>query len=128
MIDKPRPGMDIQNVVLDVSLDIHQRLGARSTIDEHENLFVDEIGSRGIHVSRRQSTTLSFNGSPVRTFLADVLLEDRVMVEFKSIPAITSDDLIRFAQYLKSLGFRRGLLINLSGPELDYRQLDLGED
>ena len=122
------PSQDILEIVVDVADRVHQRLGPRTSVDQYETEFVDEIGSRGVEVSRRQATTLSLNGTPAGTYLADVLLENDVMVEFKQMRAITTDDLVRFARFLRSLGCRRGMIINLSAPELDYRCLNVSED
>ena len=119
---------DIQEVILDVADQVQRRLGVRTTIDEYESRFVEEIDARGVQVSRRQATTLSLNGTPVETYLADVLLENEIVVEFKRMPAITRTDIMRFARFMRAQGLRKGLIINLSAPDLDYRQLDLSDD
>ena len=98
------------------------------TVDQAERHFVDEVASRHVHVTRRSDTTLTFGGTPVEKFMADVLLEDRLMVEFKRLPAITSEHLYRFARFLETSHLREGFIVNVSSSGLDCRYMCLSEN
>ena len=115
-------GDGLRAIIQSVADDLHKRLGARLTVDEMETHFVDEVTKRSIRITRCNDTQLSFGGSPVEKILADVLLEDRLLVEFKRMPCVTSADLYRFAQFLKTSKISEGMLINLSasGQECCY--------
>lgn len=115
-------GDGLREAVLAVADELHKKLGPRLTVDEMEAHFVDEVTRRSIRITRRNDTRLTFGGRPVEKNLADVLLEDRLLVEFKRLPHVTPADLYRFAQFLKTSKIGEGMLINLSasGQECCY--------
>ena len=120
------PGL--RKLVVEAADAVHRRLGNQSSVEQVERHFVDEVVSRQVHVTRRGDTVLSFAGRPVEKFMADVLLDDRLMVEFKRLPAITSEDLYRFARFLESLHLREGFIVNVSTSGLDCRYMRLSEN
>ena len=116
---------DLGEVILEVAGRVRRTLGARPTVSEMEDRFVEALVARRVRVTRRAGTTVCFNGVPIEKVLGDVVLEGRVMVEFKRLPALTSADLYRFAQFLKMSGLREGFIINLTGATLDCRYLSV---
>ena len=117
--------LKLRRLVLDAAGAAHQRLGPSPSVDQMEKQFVDEVVSRRVQVTRRSDTVLSFGGRPVQTFLADVVLEGRLMVEFKRLPTITSVDLYRFARFLETSHLREGFLVNVSASGLDCRYMNV---
>lgn len=128
MARRQHDSRELHRTILNVADAVHRRLGPNSTVSEMERRFVDEIVARRVRVTRRNDTTLTFGGRTVEKILADVLLEDQVMVEFKRLPTVTAADLYRFAQFLKGAHCREGFIINLGGAGLDCRYLRVTEN
>ena len=119
---------ELHRTILSVADVVHRRLGVQSTVDEMEKRFVDEIVARRVRVTRRNDTTLTFGGRSVEKILADVLLDDRVMVEFKRLPTVSAADLYRFAQFLKGAQCQEGFIINLGRAGLDCRYMKVTDN
>ena len=117
--------LKLRRVVLDAVGAAHRRLGPTPSVDQMEKRFVDEVVSRSVQVTRRSDSVLSFGGRPVETFLADVVLEGRLMVEFKRLPTITSSDLYRFARFLETSHLREGFIVNVSASGVDCRYMNV---
>ena len=120
--------LKLRQLVLDAAGAAHRRLGSSPSVGEMEKQFVDEVVSRRVQVTRRSDTVLNFGGRPVETFLADVVLEGRLMVEFKRLPTITSVHLYRFAQFLETSHLHEGFLVNVSASGLDCRYMNVNEN
>lgn len=116
----------LKKTAMAVADGLQQRLGPCLSIERMEAGFVDELTRRHVRITRRSDTLLTFGGRPVEKVLADVLLEDRFMVEFKRLPSVTDADLYRFAQFLKVSEIPEGLIINLSpaGHECCYLSVE----
>jgi len=56
-------------------------------------------------------------------FFADLLAEDRVIVELKAVKALAPEHQAQVINYLKATGIDVGLLLNFGRPRLEYRRL-----
>ncbi len=118
----------LKKTVFEVADRLQGQMAPGVTVDEAEKRFVDEVTRRKVRVTRRNNTLLTFGGRPVETFLADVVLEGRVMVEIKRQQRVSSEDLYRFARYLKSAEMDEGFIISLSGATLDCCYMNVAEN
>jgi GxxExxY protein len=59
----------------------------------------------------------------VGEFFADILVEEKVMLELKSVQALTPEHQAQLINYLKATRIEVGLLINFGRPKLEYRRL-----
>jgi GxxExxY protein len=64
-----------------------------------------------------------FRGHCVGEYYADLLVEDKVIVELKAVKALTPEHLAQVINYLKATSMAVGLLINFGHPKLEYRRL-----
>jgi len=62
----------------------------------------------------------------VGEFYADVLLEDKVIIELKAVRALTPDHHAQLINYLNATGIDVGLLINFGNPKLEFRRFRRG--
>ena len=128
MARRKRRGDRLRKTVFEVADRLKEQMIPGLTVEEIEREFVDEVGRRQVQVTRRNNTLLTFDGKPVETFLADVVLEGRVMVEIKRLERVSSADLYRFANYLKSSEMDEGFIISLSGERLDCCYMNVSEN
>jgi len=59
----------------------------------------------------------------VGEFFADILLEDKVIIELKAARALTTDHQAQVINYLNATGIEVGLLVNFGNPRLEYKRL-----
>ena len=67
---------------------------------------------RDISYVRQKEYALDYKGRPVGTFIVDLLVEDRVIVELKSVANIAPVHQAQLIHYLKVAKLKRGLLLN----------------
>jgi GxxExxY protein len=89
----------------------------------YENPLAYEMGKAGLKVERQVKLKVKYENIIVGDFTADMLVEDKVLVELKAVKAY--DD-IHFAQcmnYLKATGFKICLLINFGKPKVEVKRI-----
>jgi GxxExxY protein len=64
-----------------------------------------------------------FRGEVVGQFIADVLVEDKVIVELKAVTALVPEHQAQVINYLKATGIEVGLLVNFGRPRIDIKRL-----
>jgi GxxExxY protein len=67
--------------------------------------------------------TVTFRDEAVGEFLADILVEDKVMLELKAVKALAPEHQAQLINYLNATGIEVGLLINFGKPKLEYKRL-----
>ncbi len=92
----------------------------------YENALRVELERRGLHVSQQHSVHVRFRGEIVGEYFADLLVEDRIVVELKAVKAISPVHEAQCMNYLRATGFQVCLLLNFARPRLEIRRIVLG--
>jgi len=77
---------------------------------------------RGLSVKGQFPLAVKFRGHIVGEFYADVLLEDKVIIELKAVSGLRPEHHAQLINYLNATGIDVGLLVNFGNPKLEYRR------
>ncbi len=92
---------------------IHKQLGPGLLETVYETVLFNELKNRGLHVERQKPIPVSFKGQDFdEGFRADLVVEEKVIVELKSVEHIIPVHKKQLLTYLRLTGMRVGLLIN----------------
>ena len=69
-----------------------------------------------------------FRGESVGEFYADILVEQKVILELKAAKAIAPEHQAQIINYLNATGIEVGLIINFGNPRLDYKRFSRNKD
>jgi len=106
---------EIAKQIVDAAYRIHTILGPGLLESVYEAILALELEKRGLHVNRQHPVPLVYEGIRVEIgFRADLLVEDLVMVEIKSIETVAPVHKKQLLTYLKLSDKRLGLLINFN--------------
>ena len=106
---------DVATLALDIVFDIHRRYGPGLFESVYEEVFCYELKERGIPFVRQQGIQLVHKKIRMEAgFRADVIIDNKVIVEIKSIEALADIHFKQVLTYLKLSGIRLGLLINFN--------------
>jgi GxxExxY protein len=72
---------------------------------------------------------VSYKGNVVGEYIADILVEEKVIVELKTVETIDKVHEAQLLNYLKATGIRVGILVNFKHPRAEIKRmvLDLPE-
>lgn len=109
---------ELAEIVVDASFQIHRTLGPGLLESAYEAILVHELQKRGLSVAVQVPVPVIYESVRLDAgFRADLIVEDSVIVELKSLEKIAPVHKKQLTTYLKLSGKRLGLLINF-GEEL----------
>jgi GxxExxY protein len=98
------------------------KLGAGFLERVYENALAYEIRKAGLLSQQQQSIHVHYDGIIVGDYVADIVVEESIIVELK---AVKTFDNVHFAQcmnYLKATGMKICLLINFGQPKVEIKR------
>ncbi len=103
----------VASVVVDAAMKIHRDLGPGLLESVYETALAYELGKRGLQVRTQVGIPVIYEGVPMGIgFRADLLVEECLIVEIKSVEALPSVAYKVLLTYLKVSGLRLGILLN----------------
>lgn len=113
---------DLTGAIIGCAFEVINELGAGFLESVYERAMCIALAQKGIVVRCQHPMTVTFRGQSCGDFYADLLVEDRVVVELKAAKAIAPEHQAQIINYLKATGFDVGLLINFGNPKLEYKR------
>jgi GxxExxY protein len=113
---------DLSGKVIGAAFEVINELGAGFLETVYEKALWIALQQSGLKVERQCPIQVNFRGSVVGDFYADLLVEDRILVELKAVKALAPEHQAQVINYLKATGISVGLLINFGTPRLEYRR------
>ena len=110
---------EIAGVVVECAFALHKELGPGLLESVYEVLLADGLRERGLSVERQKPIPICFRGKRFdEGFRADLIVEDLVLVELKSVEALARVHRKQVLTYLRLTNLKLGLLINFGGELL----------
>lgn len=110
---------EIASLILDVCFNVHRQYGPGLFESVYEEIISYELLKKDIHFARQQPIELIHDGVIMNIgFRADLIVEDTVLVELKSIAKLEDVHFKQVLTYLKLTKLKLGLLINFNEPLL----------
>ena len=95
--------------------DVYKVLGPGLLESVYEEALVYELEQRGLKVERQKQVPIIYKGNVLRTDLRlDLLVEDKVIVELKSVEEMKKVFGKQLLTYLRLMNKRVGLLVNFN--------------
>lgn len=110
---------EISGDVLDVALRLHMKLGPGLLESVYETVLAGKLASLGYKVERQKPVDIVFEDMRfVAAFRIDLLIDDRLILEIKSVESLTAVHHKQLLTYLRLTSQPLGLLINFGGAKL----------
>lgn len=108
---------EISKEVVDAAFKLHTELGPGLLESVYETLLASDLESRGLHVARQKPIPFEHRGMKFdEGFRADLIVNDLVIIELKSVEELHPSHKKQLKTYLKLSRKRLGLLINFGAP------------
>ncbi|MDP4239956.1 MAG: GxxExxY protein [Bacteroidota bacterium] len=106
---------DLAYRVVACAIEVHKQLGPGLLESIYEECFIEELKSGGFNVTSQEKIPLVYKGKTLKTDLKlDILVNDCIIVELKSVEEIHPVYKAQLLTYLKLTGMPKGLLINFN--------------
>ncbi|RZB32031.1 MAG: hypothetical protein SRB1_01650 [Desulfobacteraceae bacterium Eth-SRB1] len=109
---------EIAKIIVDAAFHVHKNLGPGLLESVYEVILTHELKKRGLMVKRQVPVPIIFDEIKFdEAFRADLIVEEKVIVELKSVEKVSRVHKKQLLTYLRLADKRLGLLINF-GTEL----------
>jgi len=109
----------ISGQIVDAAFHIHTKLGPGLLESVYEVILARELERRGFLVVRQKPVPIVFEGMRFdEGFRADLVVENAIVVELKSVENLAPVHGKQLLTYLKLLDLKLGLLVNFGAPTI----------
>jgi GxxExxY protein len=108
---------DLSKIIVNSAFHIHSVLGPGLLESVYEEIMFYELQQEGLRVERQKGIPVMWGERKMELgFRADLIVEDKVIIELKSVEAIADVHPKQVLTYLKLANLKLGLLINFNEP------------
>lgn len=106
---------DATGIIVDCCIKIHKALGPGLLESVYEEILIRELRKQGLGCERQAGIPVIYDGIKIDIgFRADIIVEDIVILELKSVEDVLPVHKKQLLTYLKLSGKKVGLLINFN--------------
>lgn len=109
---------ELARVVIGAGIEVHRSLGPGYLECVYEESLEIELGLRGVGCLRQAPVVVSYKGRPVGEGRLDILVENCLILELKTVETLMPIHQDQRISYLKATDLTLGLLINFNVPVL----------
>lgn len=117
----PYKHSEITEKVIGAFYEVYKRLGYGFLEKVYENALAIELGLAGLHVCQQAPIQVRYRDLRVGEHFADLLVEEKVIVEIKAAKALSEEHEAQLLNDLKATPFEVGLLLNF-GPKPEVKR------
>ena len=114
---------ELTEKVIGACFEVSNELGGGFLESVYKKAVVIAIRAKGIKAEEEVSLKVKFRGHIVGDFNADILVENRLIIELKAVKSLISEHEAQLINYLKATGIKVGLLANFGRTKLEWKRI-----
>ena len=118
--------MDINDITYAINgavFEVNRVLGPGFLEKVYENAVLIELRSRGLKAETQVPIKVLYKEDVVGEYVADILVEERVIVELKTVERLEKIHEAQLLNYLRATGLNIGMLVNFRHPKAEIKRL-----
>ena len=123
--DKTNEINKITELIIGCSYKVGNTLGCGFLEKVYENALAFEINKSGLNVKQQEKIQVFYENVVVGNYEADLLVENKVLVELKTVKYLDDVQKAQCLNYLKATGMKICLLINFGNPRVEVKRFVL---
>ena len=113
--------VELTEKIIGCAYEVHKVLGSGFVEKVYENAFACELRTNCLLVECQKPIVVRYKGWVVGEYVADIVVENVIIIELKAIEQIVDVHEVQLKNYLKATGLEVGLLINF-GKSVEIRR------
>lgn len=114
---------DLSYKIIGLAMEVHRKLGYGFLEKVYENALMLLLRREGIEAKQQAPIKVYFEGEIVGEYFADILVDDKIILELKVLNEITDVHIAQALNYLKATGLRLAIILNFGKRKLEYERL-----
>lgn len=112
--------------VIGAVIEVSNTLGPGFLEKVYERALVKELELNGMAVASQVPFSVIYKGHVIGQYLADVVVEDVLLLELKCVQQLASEHTAQCLNYLRASGRTLCLLINFQKPKVEWKRIVSG--
>ncbi|WP_320045953.1 GxxExxY protein [uncultured Ilyobacter sp.] len=108
-----------------IAMKVHNDLGNGYLEKVYENALMLHLKKEKIRAEQQKKINVIYLGEIIGHYIADILVEEDIILEIKVTEKITEVHVSQVLNYLKTTGKRLGIIINFKNEKLEYKRVVL---
>ncbi|MBI1832396.1 MAG: GxxExxY protein [Planctomycetes bacterium] len=113
----------VSEKIIGLAYKVHNTLGAGFLEKVYENALAHELRKAGIKVAQQQKIDVIYDGIVVGVYITDLLVEECINVEIKTVKAIDDVHLAVSLNYLRATKLSLSLILNFAKPRVEIKRV-----
>jgi len=113
----------LSELIIGCAYTVANTLGAGFLEKVYENAFAHELRKQGLEVAQQSGITVYYDGIVAGEYIADLLVENEILVELKAVKALDNVHMAQCLNYLKATRLQVCLLINFGTPHIEVKRI-----
>ena len=119
---------DITEGIINAYYFVYNELGYGFLEKVYQNAMLIELRSRGFNVESQKIIKVYFKDALVGEYFADIIVDDKIILELKSCESLASEHEVQLFNYLKATEIEVGLLFNFGKRAAFKRKIFTNEN
>ena len=119
---------ELSQRVIGCAFEVSNTLGAGFFEKIYEKALCVEFEKDGLNFQCQKPVTVEYKDVLVGEYIADIVVEGRLLLELKAVSALSSEHEAQLMNYLKATGLAVGLLLNFGRPKLGIKRMVWGHN
>jgi GxxExxY protein len=112
---------DLTDIILKTFYEVYNELGYGFLEKVYQNSLLIELRNKGLNVVPQKKIKVFYKGNEVGEYFADLIVEDKVVLELKAVEYIVEEFEHQLLNYLRGTDCEIGLLLNF-GKKPEFRR------
>jgi len=114
---------ELTDRILGAAMAVSNALGAGFLESVYHRALIIALRDAGLNARSEVAMEVRYKDQLVGEFVADIVVEGRVILELKAVSGITNEHQAQLMNYLFASGMQVGLLLNFGKPRLEWKRL-----
>jgi len=119
---------DLAYQIVGIAMQVHKELGHGFLEKVFENAMSVLFRKNGLPVQQQHPIAVTYYGEIIGDYIADFLVDGKVIVELKSVDSIRDVHRAQAINYLRATGIELAIILNFGKEKLEYERLVLQRD
>lgn len=115
----------LTKIIIGAAYEVHNILGAGFLEKVYRNALAKEITLQGLQANMEVKIPVYYKEALVGDYYADIVVEDKVIVELKALNDLSGQHEAQLLNYLKATGYKVGLLLNFGSRRVQVKRMVL---
>ncbi len=114
---------ELSFAVVGAAMEVHKILGPGYLETVYQAALAQELTRRCIAFEQFKRLPVSYKGALVGEYVADLVIEDKIIVELKAVSTLNASHEAQAINSLAATGLRLAILFNFGSPSLQQKRL-----